>query len=595
LCVLLMMMSLRVWEFDEMEGKSTAAKKPNSYHSAMQKLNIAILMAFCIFSPVVSQASVNEIEAKVDKIFEPWNKPNTPGAAVAIVRDGRPFLVKGYGCADLEHNTPITPKTPFNAASLAKQFTAFAVLMLDAQGKLSLDDDVRTYLPEFPDFGHKITVRHLLYHTSGLRDWGGLMIMSGNRMDDVFTSRAILKLILRQQELNFEPGKEFAYCNAGYNVLAEIVARTCGQSFKEWTRANIFVPLGMNRTTYKDDIRELIPGSAQSYIRSGDGCFLRALDNEAAPGPGSLFVSIEDMASWMSSFQTETVDTSEIWAKMFERGKLADGRDLPYAAGLIVGNYKRLPIFHHSGRWAGYRSEVVYFPKQSFAVAVLTNNSSVDPTQLSRRISNICLEGRFPPAQPRPSPLGVVDDDVLDAYVGRYWLRGKQTIMIKRKENHLFAQIIGALPIKIFPESVDSFAYHIIDAKIQFHREGSSKAHKITYWQGALAISAERLPDEAWSPSAPQLFCGRYFSEELGRVLEVKIGEKGLYIPFIRRSDLLLIPIAKDKFAGQRSSAKFCFSRDGEGKVTELFFSMMDAWNVRFKRIGGNEIADSLL
>ena len=564
-------------------------------YSAMQILNLAILMAFCVFSPVASQAPATEIEAKVNKIFEPWSKPDIPGAAVAIVQDGRPLLVKGFGCADLEHNTPITLETPFNAASLAKQFTAFAVLMLDAQGKLSLDDDVRTYLPEFPDFGRKITVRHLLYHTSGLRDWGGLMLMSGNRMDDVFTSNAILKLIFRQQELNFEPGKEFAYCNAGYNVLAEIVARTCGQSFKEWTRTNLFVPLGMERTTYKDDIRELIPGSAQSYIRSGDGCFLRALDNEAAPGPGSLFVSIKDMASWMSTFQTKTVGTPEIWAKMFERGKLADGSTLPYAAGLIVGSYKRLPIFHHSGRWAGYGGEMVYFPKQSFAVAVLANNFSVDPTQLSRQIANICLEGRFPPAQPRPSPLAEVDNKVLDAYVGRYWLRGEQTVLIKRKENNLFAQISGDLPIKVFLESVDTFAYHIIDAKIQFHRKAPAKAHKITFWRGAVAISAERLPDETWAPPTPEVFCGRYFSEELGIVLEVKIGENGLYIPFIRRSDLHLIPIAKDKFAGQNSSAKFCFSRNDEGKATELFFSMMDAWNVRFKRMGGNEAANSLL
>jgi CubicO group peptidase (beta-lactamase class C family) len=561
----------------------------------MQILNIAVFMAFCFFSPVVSQATANEIEAQVNKIFGPWNKPDIPGAAVAVVQDGRPLLVKGYGCADLEHNTPITPKILFNAASLAKQFTAFSVLMLEAQGKLSLDDDVHDYLPEFPNFGPKITIRHLLYHTSGLRDWGGLMLMSGNRMDDVFTSHSILKLILRQHELNFEPGTESVYCNAGYNVLAEIVARVCNQSFKEWTRANIFVPLGMERTTFKDDAGELIPGSAQSYSRSGDGSFVRALDNEAAPGPGSLFVSIEDMANWIGTLQAKTFGTPEIWAKMFEKGKLSNGRDHPFATGLIAGNYKRLPVFHHSGRWAGYRSEMVYFPKQLFAVAVLTNNSSIDPTQLSRRIANICLEGRLPPPQPEQSPLVEVEDDVLDAYVGRYWLRGEQTVMIMRKENHLFAQISGDLPIKVFPESVDTFAYHIMDAKIQFHRTGPAKAHKMTFWQGAFAISAERLPDEEWLPPDPEEFCGHYFSEELGTVLEVKIDEKGLYIPFIRRSDLLLIPIAKDKFAGQKSSAKFCFTRGDDGKVKELRFSMLDAWNVRFKRIGNNETENRLL
>jgi hypothetical protein len=244
-----------------------------------------------------------------------------------------------------------------------------------------------------------------------------------------------------------------------------------------------------------------------------------------------------------------------------------------------------LPIFHHSGRWAGYLSDMLYFPEQRFAVTVLVNNSSIIPTQLSRGIANICLEGLFPPAQPGQSPLVEVENDILDAYAGRYWLRGEQTILIERKENHLYAQISGDLPIQVFPESVDTFAYRIMDAKIQFHRTGSASAHKMTFWQGAFAISADRLPDDALLPPDPVEFCGRYYSDELGTVLEVKIGEKGLYIPFIRRSDLPLIPIARDKFAGQESSVKLCFSRGSDGRVTELRFSLLDAWNVRFTRI----------
>lgn len=266
----------------------------------MRTAIITIMTAFCIFSPGLAQVPVETMEERVDKLFEPWSKPGIPGAAVAVVQGGKPLIVKGYGCADLERGTPITPKTVFNAASLAKQFTALSVLLLETRGKLSLDDDVRAHLPEFPDFGRRITVRHLLYHTSGLRDWGGLIQMTGGRMDDVFTSSALLKLIFRQRELHFEPGAEFAYCNAGYIILAEIVSRTAGQSFKEWTRANIFTPLGMESAVFRDDVGELMPGSAQSYQSGGEGRFLRALDNEAAPGPGSLFLSLEDMARWLA-------------------------------------------------------------------------------------------------------------------------------------------------------------------------------------------------------------------------------------------------------------------------------------------------------
>ncbi|MBN1271857.1 MAG: serine hydrolase [Candidatus Aminicenantes bacterium] len=545
---------------------------------------IIFLLTLYIFSPALPQTSVNEIEAEADKIFEPWSKPGIPGAAVAIVQDGRPLLVKGYGCADLVHNIPITTKTPFNAASLAKQFTAFAVLMLEEQGKLSLDDYVRSYIPEFPDFSSIITIRHLLYHTSGLRDYGGLMLMSGNRMDDVFTSQAILKLISNQKELNFKPGTETAYNNAGYIVLAEIVARTCGLSYAEWTRNNIFIPLGMEKAVFKENIGEIIPGAAQSYTPSGDKEYLQAFDNEAAPGPGSLFVSIEDMAHWLAAFETRTVGTREMWTKLFETGKLQDGRDLPYAAGLIIGSYKRLPVFFHSGRWAGYRSDMVYFPEQNFAVAVLTNNSGLNPTQISRRIASFCLKGLFPRAQPKQSPAIEVEDEVLDAYTGRYWLRGEQTIRITRRDKNLFAQISGDIPVKLFAETADTFAYKTIDAKIQFFRTASAKAHKITFWQGAYAVSAERLPDEEWKPSVPEKFCGFYLSEELEEVLEVRAGTEGLYMPFIRRSDLLLVPISKDRFAGKNSSVKIFFSKDGDGNINELFFSLLDAWKVRFAK-----------
>lgn len=551
----------------------------------MRRLQIIIFIGFSIISAVLSRASDNELEAKIDRIFEKWNKSNIPGAAVAVVKDGKPLLVKGYGCADLEHGTPITPQTLFNAASLAKQFTAFSVLMLETKGKLSLDDDVRSHIREFPDFGHKITLRHLLYHTSGLRDWGGLVLMSGGQMDNVFSSRELLKLIFRQQELNFDPGTEFTYCNVGYMVLAEIVSRVCGQSFKEWTRDNIFIPLGMKNTAFKDNVREIMPGAAPSYGNSGKENYYRSLDNQAAPGPGSLFTSIEDMACWMATLQTQAFGSPEIWAKIFERGKLSDGQVLPYAAGFIVGDYKRLPTIHHSGGWAGYRGDLVYFPGQRFSVTILTNNSSIFPTQLTLRIADICLEGQFPPSTPAPIPEVKVSTDLLEAYVGRYWLRGEQLLMIKRKDNELFAQMSGDLPVKIFPESEDTFAYRIISAKIQFHRSGPSKPDKITFWQEAVALPAERLPDEGWQPLVPAEFCGRYYSAELGSVLEIRAGKNGLYIPYIQKEDLLLVPIAEDRFAGKGTSAKLTFSRDSKGQIEELRFSMMDAWNVRFTRI----------
>ena len=543
---------------------------------------IPALLFLCLF--VSAQSQPGDKEEQVDKLFAPWSKPDVPGAAVAVVLDGKPVLVKGYGCADLEHGDPVTPKTLFNAASLAKQFTAFAVLMLAGQKKLSLDDDVRAYIPEFPDFGRRISVSNLLHHTSGLRDWGGLIQMSGGRMDDVVTSRMILKLVSRQKELNFPPGTEYAYSNAGYVVLAEVVARAGGQSFKDWTRANIFVPLKMEGTTFRDDLTESIPGAAFSYERRSDGRFERALDNEAAPGPGSLLISAEDMARWLAASQSRTPG-EETWTNMAEPGKLADGRPLNYAAGLIVGSYRGLPILHHSGRWAGFRGETVFFPDERMAIAVLTNNFGIDPTKLSRRVADIYLEGRLGPVQAHPAALVNIKAEALDQLVGRYWLMGERIIQITCRENRLFAQLPGDFNWEVFPESDDTFVYRGVDAKIQFERAGTGPAQKLTYWQGSYAMPAERIPAGTWSPAAPQEFCGLYYSEELDSVLEVKLGEKGLSIPFIRRSDLFLVPVAEDSFAGKDASTKLLFVRGIDGKIAELRFSMTDARNVRFARL----------
>ncbi len=531
-----------------------------------------------------AQTQPGDPESQVDKLFAPWNKPDVPGAAVAVVIEGKPVLVKGYGCADLEHGDPVTPKSLFNAASLAKQFTAFAVFTLAGQNKLSLDDDVRTHIADFPDFGHEITISNLLHHTSGLRDWGGLVQMSGGRMDDMVTSRMILKLVSRQKDLNFPPGTEYAYSNAGYVVLAEVVARASGQSFKDWTRANIFVPLKMDTAVFKDDPNTLVPGVAVSYNRRSDGRFERMMDNEAAPGPGSLLISAEDMARWLAAFQSGT-PSSDIWTKMSEPGRLADGSPLIYAAGLIIGNYRGLPILHHSGRWAGFRGETLFFPDERVAIAVLTNNFEIDPTQLSRRVADIYLEGQLGPVQARPAAQVSVKADALDRLVGRYWLIGERIIEITRRENRLFAQLTGDLNWEVFPESDDIFVYRGVDAKIQFDRTGAGPVQRLIYWQGPYAMPAERIPDGTWSPAPPQEFCGFYYSEELGSVLEVKLNEKGLFIPFIRRSDLLLVPVAEDSFTGKNSSTKLRFIRGNNGKIVELRFSMTDARNVRFARV----------
>ncbi|HZM99550.1 MAG TPA: serine hydrolase, partial [Pyrinomonadaceae bacterium] len=223
------------------------------------RLSLAIvIVCCCLVSTVAAQNGADPLTKKVDQLFATWDKPESPGAAIAVIKDGIVVYKRGYGSANLEYNVPITPQTVFHVASVSKQFTAFAIALLASQGKLSLDDDIRKHLPEVPDFGKKITVRHLIHHTSGLRDQWTLLGMAGWRLDDVITKEHIMKMVRYQRELNFDPGAENLYSNTGYTLLAVIVERVSGQSFREYTEANIFKPLGMTNTHFHDDHEEIV-------------------------------------------------------------------------------------------------------------------------------------------------------------------------------------------------------------------------------------------------------------------------------------------------------------------------------------------------
>ena len=277
---------------------------------------------------------------KVDQLFSEWDKWDSPGAALAVIKDGSIIYKRGYGSANLEYNIAITPSTIFHVASVSKQFTAFAITMLAQEGKLALDDDVRKYLTEVPDFGKTITIRHLIHHTSGLRDQWELLAMAGWRLDDVITKQHILKMVRHQKELNFEPGEEYLYCNTGYTLLAEIVERVSGQSFREYTEANIFKPLGMTNTHFHDDHEMIVKNRAYSYAPDKDSGFRKSVLSFANVGATSLFTTVEDLAKWIQNFDDGRVGGAAVIEQMHERGILNNGGKLNYAFGLVLMNTK---------------------------------------------------------------------------------------------------------------------------------------------------------------------------------------------------------------------------------------------------------------
>ena len=337
------------------------------------------------------------LEAKVDQLFAEWNRSDSPGAAVAVTSNEEVIYTQGYGTANLEYDIPITPTTIFDIASVSKQFAAFAIATLVHEGKLSLDDDIRTHLPDTPDFGTTITIRHLLHHTSGLRDWVQSLVIAGVAMEDVISFKHILKMARHQKALNFEPGAAYLYSNTGYNLLAEIIERVTGDSFREWTDTHIFKPLGMTNSHFHDDHQMILKNRAYSYQAVENGRFKHAVNNTTALGSSSLFSTVEDLAKWILNFDDTQIGEQVVLDQMHQRGVLNNGEQISYALGLNIGEYRGLQTVGHSGSWRGFRSHLIRFPEQKFGVVILCNLDTFNPLRLTEKVADIYLADDLTP------------------------------------------------------------------------------------------------------------------------------------------------------------------------------------------------------
>lgn len=443
--------------------------------------------------------SATSAEDRVRQVFLPWDREGHPGASIAVTKDGELIFAHGFGEAQLEYGVPITSSTVFPAASVSKQFTAFAVAMLVAEGRLSLDEDIREYLPEMPDFGETITIGHLVYHTSGLRNSWTLLALAGWRRDDVFTQNQILRVMSKQEDLNFPPGEEREYCNTGYNLLAMIVSRALGMPFSEWMEEEVFRPLGMTRTHFQDDHRRIVPDRAYSYQELPSGDLLKSVLNGSYVGGSGLFTTSEDLARWLVNLDEGTVGGEEVLRFMHDtRAVLDNGDTLDFAPGLNVGEYRGLRTVGHSGTDAGFRSYVVLFPDQNLSVNVLSNVGSVSPSRMALEVAGIYLEeemleaggeeasepsylqtierGEMTTRARRIDPIGpdLVD---LEEYEGRFYSPELGTFYdLAVDGNDLLAKHLRHNPVLLTPIGSDSFAggiHFFRDAR--FERDGEDR------------------------------------------------------------------------------------------------------------------------
>ncbi|MGA2362115.1 MAG: serine hydrolase domain-containing protein [Candidatus Aminicenantales bacterium] len=353
-----------------------------------------ILFVSALLVLFAASLAADETTDKVDKLFATWDKTTSPGATLAVISDGRIIYKRGYGMAKLEDGIVMTPDKIFDIGSVSKQFTATCVVMLVRDGKISLDDNVRKFIPELPDYGTPITVRHLLHHTSGFRDYNALLELAGFRDDsDCPTVEEALDAICRQKKLNYPPGQEYSYTNTGYFLLSQIVERVSGKSLNAFAQERIFKPLGMEHTLYQDNHTQVIKDRATGYDPDDQG-FKIDMSNWDETGDGNVYTSVEDLYLWDQAFYNNKLGKG-VMDMLHTTGTLNNGKPIDYAFGLVVTEYKGLKVVEHGGAWAGFRAGIVRFPDEKFSVICLANLGTVDPSGLCFKVADIYLAGKL--------------------------------------------------------------------------------------------------------------------------------------------------------------------------------------------------------
>jgi CubicO group peptidase (beta-lactamase class C family) len=535
---------------------------------------ISCFLFISFFIPCSFGQTWQDTLAIIERSFNQY-APGSPGCQLSVSRNGELIFSKAWGMSDLERKATLSTESIIEAGSVSKQFTAAAILLLEQQGKLSIDDDVRKYVPEIPDYGNTITIRHMLHHTSGFRDWGAVAALSGwERGTKFYTNDDALEIIARQKLLNNIPGGEYIYSNSNYNLMAIIVQRVSGSSLAAFTRKYIFEPAGMTHTQWRDDPNRIVPNRAIAYSKTMVGYEID-MPNEYVYGNGGLLTTTEDLIKWSAYYQSGKLGTASLLSKQLQTDPFNNGVVNTYAAGLIIGNVMGWKNISHGGATAGYRAYLETFPEQNLTIALLSNTSQYDIGSQAGRVRNIFVSYKTVSPVPAPNPAKPAAGD-LKVMEGLYKNeRDKTTFTLSVKDGNLVIDngrvLYASSPYRFFG---DGYTLILTNGKMSMVRFAQGDTTVITKVDQVNLAQKELTAYE-----------GIYFSEETQSYVKIKQQSNALFVSFKPGSDYAMAATYTDAFKIASVGCNIEFSRGRKKDIVALKMSVARARNVEFKRI----------
>ena len=552
------------------------------YNMQNSKINFIPVLVIILLLPVTdTRAQLKSLQDSlqpIDKLFEGINT-GMPGGVLSISRNGQVLYQKAFGMADLEHNVINTTETIFEAGSVSKQFTAASVLLLIKEGKIGLKDDIHKYFPDFPDYGHSITIEHLLHHTSGLRDWGSVAAIGGwPRGTRKYTPAHVKEIIWRQRQLNFIPGSEYSYSNSNYNMLMFLVEKVSGQTFQQFTSEHIFIPIGMTHTRWRDNYNAVVPGRAIAYGKEVSG-YEQNMPFENTFGHGALLTTVGDLEKWNRRWTNNTLG-ADINTMQRTKTTLNNGATISYACGVVVDSLNGFESISHTGATAGYRALLAYYPQKQLSIVFLSNSANAEIGRINNTIGDIFL-GKVLRSNLTEEIKGIaLAKERISGKAGMY--QHAQLPDLQEFEIRNDSLVFKGWKTALIPIAENKFVHE--STQVEFPAGIEKPAYVFIKWPDGDTATYYRVKKVVPGTASFGDYTGNYHSDEADVTLTLLIKSGKLQVLMHPDTYLPLDEPLEDGFFDEDGSY-YRFTRNSKKKVTGFTITVSRVRNLLFTKI----------